>query len=173
MAKGLTTREKKFVAALLADPKQNATSAAIKAGYSKNGAGVTGHKLLKKANIAAQRDEKVNKLVSKYDTSATWVLEQLARVASYDPRKLFDADGRCKPVTELDDDTAMAISGMKTVSRVAGDDKDGMVVFTDFKLADRIRALELIGKHRAMFTDKSEVSGPDGGAIPVSLEIDL
>lgn len=33
------------------------------------------------------------------------------------------------------------------------------------------KALELIGKHNALFTDKQEVSGPNGGAILHDIEI--
>ena len=35
------------------------------------------------------------------------------------------------------------------------------------KTSDRIRALELLGKNLALWIDRKEVSGPDGGAVPV------
>ena len=54
-----------------------------------------------------------------------------------------------------------------------GDQKHVTGLVKKFKLADRMRALELMGKHRAMFTDKPELSRPDGAAIPVELVIDL
>ena len=34
------------------------------------------------------------------------------------------------------------------------------------KGADRVRALELMGKYLALFTDKHEVTGKDGGPLP-------
>ncbi len=35
------------------------------------------------------------------------------------------------------------------------------------KTSDRIRALELLGKNLALWVDRKEISGPDGGAVPV------
>lgn len=37
-------------------------------------------------------------------------------------------------------------------------DKDGRVVDTMLRLTDKIKALELVGKHHKLFTDKTEVS---------------
>ena len=36
------------------------------------------------------------------------------------------------------------------------------------KLADKGQNLERLGRHLKLFTDKSEVAGPDGGPIPVA-----
>lgn len=38
------------------------------------------------------------------------------------------------------------------------------------KLHDRLKALELIGKTHKLFVERQEHSGPDGGAIPLSLD---
>lgn len=43
----------------------------------------------------------------------------------------------------------------------------------DVRDADKLKALELTGRHLGMFTDKvkQEVSGPDGGAIPAEVRL--
>lgn len=38
------------------------------------------------------------------------------------------------------------------------------------KLHDRLKALELLGKTHRLFVDRQEHSGPEGGAIPLSLD---
>ena len=55
---------------------------------------------------------------------------------------------------EIDDDTAAAISEVAQT-------RDGIRV----KFHDKLSALEKIGKHLGMFTDKLEMSGRDGGPI--------
>lgn len=171
MASELTDKQEIFIGEYLKD--FNATRAAIAAGYAKSSADVTGSRLLANAKVAAEIDKQKLGRLKRLEISADRVLQELAKLAFYDPRKLFDADGRCKPITELDDNTAAVIAGMKTVQKVTGEDQDGMVVFTDFKLADKGQNLERLGKHLKLFTDKQEVSGPDGGKIPISLEIDI
>lgn len=150
----------------------NATQAAINAGYSPKGAAVTGHKLLRKTKIAQLQAKKIEKSTKGYDTSIERILQECARIAFGDARKLFDADGRCKPITELDDDTAALIAGMKTVQKVTGEEDDGMVVFTDIKQADKLKALELLGKYRKMWSDAPKDPSLNV-TIPLSLEINL
>lgn len=44
-------------------------------------------------------------------------------------------------------------------------DKFGDVVEVSMRLTDKIKALELVGKHHKLFTDKSEVTGAGGGPL--------
>jgi phage terminase small subunit len=69
------------------------------------------------------------------------VLREIARLAFFDVRKLFDAEGRPKPVHELDDDTAAAISQLDI-------DELGRV---KYRLADKGVNLERLAKHLGLF----------------------
>lgn len=131
---------------------------------------------VKEGHIAKKRDEKVDELTVEYDTSAKWILNELAKVARLGPRKFFHPDGSPRDITELDDESAASIAGFGAVELFdgcQGDQKRVTGLVKKFKLANRLRALELMGKHRAMFTDEPELSRPDGAAIPVELIIDL
>lgn len=44
-------------------------------------------------------------------------------------------------------------------------DKFGDVIDASLKLGDKIKALELIGKHHKLFTDKQEITGKDGADL--------
>ena len=59
----LTPKQARFAQEYLID--LNATQAAIRAGYSKNGAGQTAHNLLKNTEIAAAIQERRKKLIEK------------------------------------------------------------------------------------------------------------
>lgn len=157
MAKGLTPKQELFVAEYLTD--LNATRAAIAAGYSPKNADSWGAQLLSNSKVSAEIAKKHGKHLGKLEITAERVLAELARLAFYDPRKFFDTDGRLKPLDEIDDDTAMALAGMKTMHKVVGDENDGVLVFTDYKLADKGLNLERLGRHLKLFTDKTELSG--------------
>jgi phage terminase small subunit len=70
-----------------------------------------------------------------------WVVRRLARIADLDFRKLFAEDGTLRPIHELPEDVAGAISSVDVVKRK--DDAEEYRV----RLPDRIRALDLLGRH--------------------------
>lgn len=159
MAKGLTKKQGTFVAEYLVD--LNATRAAVAAGYSKKGAEQTGSVLLRNPKVSEQIAKKHGKRLEKLDISADKVLAEIAKVAFFDPRKLFDENGLCKPIKDLDDETAMAVAGLEVFTEYEGkgDDRTESGVTRKVKLADKLRALELYGRHLKLFTDKHEHSG--------------
>lgn len=50
-------------------------------------------------------------------------------------------------------------------------DKDGDVIDATFRLTDKLKALELVGKHHKLFTDKTELTGKDGNPIEVATRV--
>jgi len=56
MAKAINAMEAKFIAFLISDPEQNATQAAIKAGYSPKSASQIAWQLMRKPKITAELD---------------------------------------------------------------------------------------------------------------------
>jgi phage terminase small subunit len=82
-----------------------------------------------------------------------WVVRRLARIADLDFRKLFAEDGRPRPIHELPEDVAGAIASVHVVKRKG--EAEGHRV----RLPDRIRALDLLGRHLGMFRDRVEVTG--------------
>jgi phage terminase small subunit len=162
MSVHLSKKHEIFVAEFLVD--HNASRAAIAAGYSKNGAGVTGHRLLKSAKIATRIAEKTAKTLQKLEITAERVLNELAKLAFLDPRKLFNPDGSLKPVTDLDDDTAAAIAGMDIEKLYEHFSKGGaknVGTVTKVKLLDKGINLERLGRHLKLFTDKIEIADAD------------
>jgi phage terminase small subunit len=158
--KDLTKRQRLFIAEYLVD--LNATRAAIAAGYSKNGAEARGSELLRISKVSEEIDRKVNKKLEKLDISADRILNELARIGFADPRKLFNSDGSPKDLTALDDDTAATVASFEAVELFdgsQGDQKHVTGLVKKVKQADKIRALELLGKYRKLFTDKVEHAG--------------
>lgn len=154
-------RRTRFIREYLKD--QNATRAAIAAGYSEKGARVQGSRLLADPNIRNEIDDKNNKINQKLEVSVEHVREELARLAFYDPRAFWNRDGSAKAITDLDPDTARALAGfeMAELYEGSGDERSQVGYIKKFKLADKGLALERLGRHLKMFTDKIEVTGLD------------
>ena len=145
----------------------NATKAAIRAGYSEKSAYSQAHDLLKKPEIMAKISELEAKAARRTEISKDMVLRELARVAFVDPRKLFDENGRPKDLESLDDDTAAALASVDILEEYDFDDGNRVLIghTKKYKWADKLRALEMLGKHLGMFTDKVHVEGSvDTGA---------
>ncbi len=139
----LTAKQAAFVVEYMKD--KNATQAAIRAGYSAKTAGSIGEENLKKPEIRTAIDTGLAKLAGKVEISAERVLKERARLAFFDPRKLFDGEGRPIPIHLLDDDTAAVINGVD-VLQVGGED-DGIAVVKKYRLAGKDASLAALEKH--------------------------
>ena len=169
MGNKLPNRQARFVAEYLID--LNATKAAIRAGYSKKTAYSQGQRLLKNVEIASQVADKTGKRLDRLEISADRVLQELAKLAFYDPGALLESDGSMKQIREIDDLTRMAVAGLEVTELFegTGDEKHAYGLCKKIKLADKGQNLERLGRYFKLFTEKSEISGPDGGPLEVSL----
>lgn len=147
----------------------NQTQAYIRAGYKpkrKESAGESASRLSKNVNIRARIDELMSERSKRTGVTAERVVRELARVAFLDPTKLADINKATVNNDASEDDRA-AISSVKVKS---GED------FTEreIKFADKLKALELLGKHLGMFQDNlnitvevphivDDISGEDDG----------
>jgi phage terminase small subunit len=154
----LSPKERRFVSEFLKD--QNAKQAAIRAGYSKKTAETQGPRLYRKVQVKAAIDTELAKIQEKAGVTQERILTALLNIAEFDPRKLFNKDGTLKKVHEIPDDVASAIVSLES------DDVEGEMKKVRF--SDKVRALELLGKHLKMFTDKTEVSDPNGAPVIIN-----
>jgi phage terminase small subunit len=153
----LTPKQRQFVLEYAVD--LNAKAAAERAGYSQRMAKAIGWELLRKPHVAAAIAAEMAAREKRTRVSADRVLEQLARMAYYDPRKMFEADGSLKAIGSMDDDEETALAGFEAVELV-----DGSVV-RKVRLADRGAALEKLARHLGLLRERVELSGPNGDAI--------
>lgn len=150
-------RRKLFIEAYLTNGG-NASQAAIAAGYSPHTAGVTGSRLLKHVEVLAQLQQRRNALLSKLELTTESVLKSLAQAVHFDPRKLYDASGGLKPIHDLDEDTAMALSGFEVTEEK---DRGKVVGFTKkVKWLDKNAAREQAMKHLGLYEQDNKQRNP-------------
>lgn len=160
----LTPKQARFVDEYLID--LNATQAAIRAGYSARSAEVTGSRLLSNAKVAQAIAEAQGARSERVKVDADWVLTRLTEEATADLADILDDAGAIKSVKEWPKIWRQGlVAGIDVQEDVIEGVKVGQTV--KLKLSDRIKRIELIGKHVAVhaFREKVEHSGPDGGPI--------
>ncbi|ALV06690.1 terminase small subunit [Roseateles depolymerans] len=160
----LTHLQRLFVDEYLID--LNASKAALRAGYSAKTAGRIGSYLLEKPKVAAAIEEAMKERANRTNITADRILQELARVAFFDIRKLYNEDGSMKKPTELDDETAAALAAVETIE---GLEKEAGATTTwtrKIKAVDKVSALTLAMRHLGMLRDKVEHSGPGGQPLP-------
>lgn len=161
----LNDKQRRFVAEYLKD--QNATQAAIRAGYSKKTAGSQGHDLLKKPEIRLMLSKKLDAIEARAEFSAEQAIRQLERMVMFDVRRLFHPNGQPKEITELDDDTATVVAGLDVIEQYEGTGKERQFTgyLKKYKLADRLGAVNTALKMFGKLSERVEHTGKDGGPI--------
>jgi phage terminase small subunit len=154
----MTQKQLRFIDEYLVD--LNATQAAIRAGYSKKTAHVIGSENLGKPEIAKAVAERQAARSIKTRMTAEQVLDAIAEIAQADIRGMFGEGGRLLLPEEWDDSTAAAVSGLDVVTVEKG---EGAVEYVaKIKRADRLRALDMLARHHALYNDKLNVTVTDG-----------
>lgn len=155
-ARKLAPMQSVFVQEYLID--LNATQAAIRAGYSAKTAEQQGYQLLQKPSVQAAIAARQKEREQRTAVTADRVLLEAARLALFDPRKLFNDDGSPKAITELDDDTAAAVAGIEVVEQFEGSGKDRVFVgyLKKYRIADKNAALEKLFRHHGLYERDNE-----------------
>lgn len=145
----LTDKQQKFVEEYLLD--LNATQAAVRAGYSEKTASETGYENLSKPQIANAIAEAKKERSERTRIDADWLLTRLAAEAEADVADLYDENGNLKDVHEWPEIWRKGlVAGVESVREKIGEDEDGNPEYsrvTKVKLSDRVKRLELIGRH--------------------------
>ena len=150
----LTPKQQRFVEEYLID--LNATQAAIRSGYSEKTARDIGCENLAKPNIAKAIEEAQNKRQERTQIDSAYVLKRLVEIDQMDVLDIMDDDGNVKPLRDWPKIWRQYISNIETISM---DDGEGWL--KKIKWPDKVKNLELLGKHVSVgaFKDKIEHSG--------------
>lgn len=165
----LKGKQQLFVEEYLID--LNATQAAIRAGYSESTAQQIGSENLLKPVIANAIIEAKQARSERTQIDADWLLRRLAEEATADLADIYDKEtGALKPMQLWPEIWRQGlVAGVDVDQQFAYLDGDKIPdgVVTKVKLSDRIKRLELIGKHIDVkaFADRMEVTGKNGGPL--------
>ena len=170
MAK-LTAKQQRFCDEYLID--LNATQAAIRAGYSEKTANEQGARLLVNVSVQKYIQNRKQDRIERTEITQDMVLRELANIAFsnaadyanvIEKQAMVEVDGNMIPVLDENGDpvvyrtveptlTETLTEEQKRALAVIKKGRDGFEV----KPYDKVRALELLGKHLGMWTEKVEV----------------
>jgi phage terminase small subunit len=153
----MTPKQDRFVAEYLANGL-NATQAAIAAGYSEKTAQQQGSRLLLNGEVAAAVAGKTNLMLEKLEITADMVLQEIGKLAFFDPGKLFNPDGSMKLISEIDERSRASLAGFDACELFegTGEQKHAYGLLKKVKLVDKTRNLEMLGRYFKMFTGDKE-----------------
>ncbi len=152
----MTRKQQTFVREYLID--LNATQAAIRAGYSRKTGQQIGEENLRKPVIARFVENAIAKRAKRTEITADRVVLELARIAFFDVREAFTPEGGLRRLDEIDGDTAAAIIGIEVIETADAEDVSTALI-KKVKLADKLGALQLLGRHLGLFNDKLALKG--------------
>lgn len=147
MAK-LTPKQKAFAAEYLVD--LNAAAAATRAGYSERTARAKGYVLLQMPEIQSLIQDGMTRRAKRLEITQDQVVQELAQIAFFNATRAarvvnnqYGAQVEFTDTADLTEDERAAIAGIEET-------KHGIKVSS----YDKIRALELLGRHLGMFDEK-------------------
>lgn len=168
----LTAKQQRFCDEYLID--LNATQAAIRAGYSKKNADKIGSELLGKTRVAEYISERKADRMVRTEITQDMVLKELANIAFsnaadyanvIEKQAMVEVEGNMIPVLDENGDPVMYRTVEPTLTEdLTEEQKRALAVIKkgrdgfEVKPYDKVRALELLGKHLGMWTEKVEVT---------------
>lgn len=142
-------KQKRFCEEYLID--LNATQAAIRAGYSAVSANKIAAENMAKPDIGAYIAKAMAERSKRTGINADRVLTELAKIAFVNAADVIDAsDATLREDAAPEDLAAIQSVKVKTFG------EDGLE--REIKMADKLKALELLGKHLGMFEDRLKVA---------------
>lgn len=147
MAK-LNEKRQRFVDEYLID--LNATQAAIRAGYSVKTANEQGARLLANVSVQDEISKKMADRSKRTGVNQDRVVLELAKIAFVNAADVINSDDATIKAGAAADDTA-AIQSVKVKVIPT---KEGEGIEREIRLSDKLKALELLGKHLGMWNDK-------------------
>ena len=153
----MTKKQQRFVNEYLID--LNATQAAIRAGYSPDTAQQMGSENLSKPVIRNAIDKAIAERSRRTGINQDRVINEIAKVAFLNPADMIDLnEAAVRDDADRDDTACIASVKVKTIPT-----DEGVISEREVKTYDKLRALEMLGKHLGMFTDRVKMEG----AVPI------
>ncbi|KAF5059330.1 Terminase small subunit [anaerobic digester metagenome] len=148
----MTHKQQRFVEEYLID--LNATQAAIRTGYSPKTANEQGARLLANVSISSAVAVALAERSKRTGINADRIIQELAKLAFVNPTDVINMESASIKSDASRDDTA-AIASVKVKITPT---EDGYITEREVKTYDKIRALELLGKHVGLYTDKQDIN---------------
>ena len=131
----------------------NASAAARRCGYAATSCRVTACTMFQDPALRKIRTEYTKMVLEQHDITVSRTLDELAKLAFTNIDDIVKWSGNSITITNMEDIPPEMRAAVKKVSRVTTPQGTRL----EIEMHDKIKALEMIGKYHAMFTDKMKV----------------
>ncbi|HFS7450618.1 TPA: terminase small subunit [Enterobacter roggenkampii] len=160
--KPLTAMQEAYCQSYIKSP-ENQSQAAIDAGFSPNTAAVKASVMMRDERIQKRIAELMEERNKRMRVSADYVLMRLVEIDQMDVLDILNDDMSIKPVSEWPKVWRQYLTGFELADMFEGrgDEKELVGILKKIKWPDKVKNLELIGKHVDVnaFKERLEVSG--------------
>ncbi|UMY63924.1 terminase small subunit [Pseudomonas sp. LS.1a] len=153
----MTVKRHRFVAEYLVD--LNATQAAIRAGYAKKGAKDQAYALMQIPEVAQAIEAAMGERNKRLKVDADYVLQRLVEIDQLDLLDILEDDLSLKPLKQWPKAWRQYLVGFDLAEMFEGQgkDRDMVGILKKIKWPDKVRNLELLGKHVNVNAFKEQV----------------
>ncbi|EIA6179749.1 TPA: terminase small subunit [Escherichia coli] len=146
--KPLTAMQEAYCQSYIKTP-ENQTQAAINAGFSPNTAAVKASVMMRDERIQKRIAELMEERNKRMRVSADYVLMRLVEIDQMDVIDILNDDMSIKPVSEWPKVWRQYLTGFELADMFEGrgDEKELVGIMKKIKWPDKVKNLELIGKH--------------------------
>lgn len=159
----------------------NATQAAIRAGYSEKTAKSQGQRLLTHVDVQALVIELFKERTERLQVDSDYVLQRLVDIDQMDVLDVMNDDGSLKPLSDWPLIWRQFLTAMDVAEiwEGRGQDKQMVGLLKKIKWPDKLKNLEMIGKHIGVsaFSErrdhKHQFIGADGKPMKMAININF
>ncbi len=163
----LRGRRRKFVDAYI-EHGENASQAVREAGFKGKSANQRGYELLHEPEVQAAILERRAQAIADAGVTHLRTLREVANVAFFDIRELFNDDGSLKPPKDWPDNAAAAIAGIdvEDLFELHGEERVKIGQLRKFKVWSKPDALRMLMQNQKLLVNQHELAGPGGTPLP-------
>lgn len=168
--KKLTAKQQRFVDEYLVD--LNASAAARRAGYSERTARAIGDENLTKPDIQAAIAAAMNARSERTKVTSDRVLQRMVEIDEMDVLDIMNDDMSLKPVSVWPKVWRLYLSGFDLAELFEGngDAREMVGILKKIKWPDKLKNLEMLGRHFGMFNDKVRLQGDKNAPLTVVIK---
>ncbi len=151
----LSAKQKKFCDEYLVD--LNSTKAAERAGYSQKTAKEQASRLLTNVNVHSYLSSLKEKREKRTEISQDMIVNELAKVGFTNIQDYINGDLTIRDLAKIPANQAAAI---KSIKRTVTESDFGTKEVVEFVLHDKLKSLELLGRHVGIFEKDNQQKAP-------------
>lgn len=125
------------------------------------------YKLLRLPQIAQAVQERIDRAIHEAGVNQFRTIQELARVAFFDMRRIYAEDGTILPINKLPADIAAGLAAIEIedLFEGRGEARECVGTLHKYKAWSKVDALKLLMEFQKLIVNRHEVGGPGGAPL--------